>query len=263
MLDGISVIGFLPHLLAATDLGRELVERGSDEPARGASFLVLLAFLVSFVLVRTNTRIIRSQRISWWPGNIETEGGLHIHHLVWGISLLLLCGFLAFATDLHPPWWQITAVGFGIGAGLTLDEFALWLHLQDVYWSDQGRSSVDAVVIAALFGGLVVVGVEPFGLDEPASAAGTIALVATNLVLASLTFLKGRLALGVVAVFVPLVGLVCAVRLAKPDSPWARWVYTGRRSGRLDRARRRFSADRRTAALGRRLQDLIGGTSSS
>jgi hypothetical protein len=168
------------------------VGSGSAEPTRGASFLVLLAFLLAFVLVRTNTRIIRSGRISRWPGNLETEGGLHIHHLVWGIALLLLCGFLTFATDLRTPWWQLTAVGFGVGAGLTLDEFALWLRLQDVYWSDRGRSSIDAVVIAALFAGLVVVAAQPFGLDEPASVLGTMAVVGVNLTLASLAFLKGR-----------------------------------------------------------------------
>ena len=259
---GAHLTGLLASGSAAADLGHQLLDPNAVEPPRGAAFLVLLAFLGSFLLVRTNTRIIRSGRISWWPGNIETEGGLHIHHLVWGISLLLITGFLAFATDLRAPWWEMTAIGFGIGAGLTLDEFALWLHLQDVYWADQGRSSIDAVVVAALFAGLVVVGVKPFGLDEPASVAATIAIVSVNLTLASITFLKGRLALGVLAVFVPLVGLVWAIRLGKPDSPWARWVYKGSRSERLERARRRFSADRRTAVLGQRLQDLIGGTPS-
>lgn len=239
-----------------------LVAGPKVEPGRGAAFLVLLAFLVSFLAVRTNTRLIRSPKVPWWPGDIETEGGLHIHHLVWGISLLLLSGFLAFATELEQPWWQITAVGFGIGAGLTLDEFALWLHLQDVYWSDQGRSSIDAVIVAALFAGLVVVGVQPFGLDEPASVLGTIAIAGGNVVLASVTFLKGRLALGVLAVFIPLVGLVSALRLAKPGSPWSHWLYEKRRPERLERARRRFASDRRAAVLGRRIQDLIGGAPS-
>jgi hypothetical protein len=245
----------------AAPLG-SLLYSSAHEPGRGAAFLVLLAFLVSFLAVRTNTRLIRSPRVPWWPGDIETEGGLHIHHLVWGISLLLLSGFLAFATDLEDPWWQITAAGFGIGAGLTLDEFALWLHLQDVYWSDQGRASIDAVIVAALFAGLVVVGVQPFGLDEPASVLGTIAIAGGNVALASVTFLKGRLALGVLAVFIPLVGLVAALRLAKPGSPWSRWFYAKRRPERLERARRRFTADRRAAVLGRRIQDLIGGTPS-
>ena len=246
--------------LAALDLSVELFGSNTSEPSSGAAFLALLAFLLSFVLVRINTRLIRSGRFSWWPGNLETGSGLHVHHLVWGISLLLLCGFLAFATDLEAPWWQITAVGFGIGAGLTLDEFALWLHLEDVYWSDEGRSSIDAVVIAALFAALVVLGVRPLGLDDAASIIGTIALVVACLGLASVTFLKGRLALGVLAVFVPLVGLVSAVRLAKPNSPWAHRFYAERRPERLERAQRRFRADRPAAVIGRRVQDLIGGT---
>jgi hypothetical protein len=248
-------------IVAAVDLTSELTG-STSEPTRGAAFLVLLSFLVSFVLVRTNTRLIRSPKVPWWPGDIETEGGLHVHHLVWGISLLLLSGFLAFAAELDTPWWQITAVGFGIGAALTLDEFALWLHLEDVYWSDKGRSSVDAVVIAALFAGLVVVGVQPFGLNEPTSVAGTAAVAGVNVSFASITFLKGRLTLGVLAVFVPIVGMVSAMRLAKPSSPWARWFYLKKRPERLERARRRFSADRRLAVLGRRLQDLIGGAPS-
>jgi hypothetical protein len=110
-----------------------LVTESGTEPARGAAFLVLLSFLVSFLLVRTNTRLIRNPKVTWWFSDIETDSGLHVHHMVWGISLLLLSGFLAFATDLTEPWWQVTAVGFGIGAGLTLDEFALWLRLSDVY----------------------------------------------------------------------------------------------------------------------------------
>jgi len=179
-----------------------------------------------------------------------------------GASRCCSPGFLAFATNLEQPWWQITAAGFGIGAGLTLDEFALWLHLEDVYWSDQGRASIDAVIVAALFAGLVVVGVQPFGLNEPASVLGTIAVVGGNVAVASMTFLKGRIALGVLAVFVPLVGLITALRLAKPSSPWSRWLYAKRRPERLERARRRFAADRRAAVLGRRIQDLIGGAPS-
>jgi hypothetical protein len=118
------------------------------------------------------------------------------------------------------------------------------------------------VVVAALFAGLVVVGVQPFGLDEPGSVLGTIAVVGSNVALASITFLKGRFTLGVLAMFVTLIGLVSAVRLARPGSPWARWMYEKRRPERLERARKRFSADRRAAVLGRRIQDLIGGAPS-
>jgi hypothetical protein len=117
------------------------------EPGRECAFLLLLAFLISFLFIRTSARLIRDPNVTWWPGNVET-GGLHIHHLVWGISLMMLSGFTAFVSDLYAPWWQITAIGFGIGVGLTLDEFALWLRLDDVYWSEQGRESIDAVIVS-------------------------------------------------------------------------------------------------------------------
>jgi hypothetical protein len=226
---------------------------------RGPAFLVLLAFLLSFGFIRTSARLMRSPKVPWWPGSVTTGGGLHIHHLVWGISLMLLSGFTAFATDLEPPWLQIGAIGFGIGAGLTLDEFALWLHLDDVYWSEEGRSSVDAVILAAAFAALAVLGIRPFGMDEVGSVVGSIAVAAVCVALAGVTFLKGRILLGVVAIFVPLVGAVCAARLAKPSSPWAKRRYSGRRAKRLDRAHARFRPDRPGAVLGRRLQDLIGG----
>ena len=226
---------------------------------RGPAFLVLLAFLLAFGFIRTSARLMRSPRVPWWPGSVTTGGGLHIHHLVWGISLMLLSGFVGFATDLQPPWLQIGAVVFGIGAGLTLDEFALWLHLEDVYWSDEGRSSVDAVLLSTSFAGLVVIGVRPFGLDEVGSVVGSIAVAAVCVALVAVTFLKGRILPGVIAVFIPLVGAYCSVRLAKPSSAWARRRYTGPRAGRLERARARFREDRRVAQLQRRILDLIGG----
>ena len=109
---------------------------------------------------------------------------------------------------------------------------------------------------------LVVLGVRPFGLDEFSSVAGTVAVTTICVLLAAITFLKGRILLGVVAIFIPLVGAVSAVRLAKPTSAWARRRYTGPRASRLRRAQERFSADRRSEALGRRILDLLGGTPS-
>jgi hypothetical protein len=228
------------------------------EPGRECAFLVLLAFIASFLFIRTSARLARSPRVPWWPGSVEA-GGVHVHHLVWGISLLLLSGFAAFVSDLYSPWWQITSVAFGIGAGLTLDEFALWLYLRDVYWSEEGRDSIDAVVVAALLAGLVVVGVQPFDLDQTQAAVGTTAGIAVVVALAAITFLKGRILLGVVSIFVPVVGLVTAVRLGRPDSPWARWRYRGRRADRLERARRRHARDRRLGDIGQRLRNAIGG----
>src|SRR3954469_22220314 len=95
-----------------------------------AHFLVLVAFLASFGFIRTSAHMIRAQ-VSWWPGNVETKGGTHVHHLVWGILLILICGYVGVAVAPSAPWRQIVAVLFGIGMGLTLDEFALWLNLKD------------------------------------------------------------------------------------------------------------------------------------
>jgi hypothetical protein len=226
------------------------------DSARAPAMLVLVAFLLSFAFIRTSARMIRN-RVSWWPGNVETDSGLHIHHLVWGISLLLICGFVAFATEMDTPWMQITAIGFGIGAGLTLDEFALWLRLEDVYWTREGRASLDAIALATVFAVVVMLGVRPLGLDDPSDkllAAGTILLFVG---IAAIAFLKGRFVLGIVALHMPFVGLYTAVRLATPDSPWARWRYHG---DKLERARARFAPDRPAARRRNRLLDLIGGT---
>jgi hypothetical protein len=226
-------------------------------PGASTAFLVLAAFLVTFLFIRTSARLIRAD-VSWWPGNVES-GDLHIHHLVWGICLVLISGFLGFAADLQSPWWHLSAIAFGIGAGLTIDEFALWLYLRDVYWSQEGRLSVDAAIIATVFAALVVLGTRPFGLDEPESVLGTAGLVLLAVALSTAAFVKGRFVMGVIALFVPFWGLIALVRLAKPDSPWARWRYRGPRAGRLTRARERFRDDRRTAALGNRLVALTTG----
>src|SRR4051812_26867790 len=104
----------------------------------------MLAFLVTFLFIRTSARLMRSPKVPWWPGSVTT-GDLHIHHLVFGIIIMIVSGFLNFAVDPVSPWQEILAILFGVGAGLTLDEFALFLHLEDVYWAEQGRRSVDAV----------------------------------------------------------------------------------------------------------------------
>jgi hypothetical protein len=230
----------------------------ASEPGRESGFLVLLAFLISFSFIRTSARLARSPKVPWWPGSVEA-GGVHLHHLVWGISLVLVSGFAAFVSDLYSPWWQITSVAFGIGAGLTLDEFALWVYLRDVYWSTEGRDSIDAVIVVTMLAGLVVVGVQPFDLDQTGTAIGTFGAVVVVLTLAAITFLKGRLLLGAMSIFVPVVGLVGACRLAKPSSPWARWRYHGRREERMERARARHARDTKLDALGVRIRDAIGG----
>src|SRR5436305_12889856 len=104
-----------------------------DVPGQRAGFVVLAAFLGTFLFIRSSARLIRSPKVPWWPGSVTTESGLHLHHLVWGIVLLLMSGLLEFATAPDSPWNEILAGLFGVGAGLTLDEFALWIYLRDVY----------------------------------------------------------------------------------------------------------------------------------
>lgn len=225
-------------------------------PGSGAAFVVLVAFLVSFLAIRTSARLTRS--VSWWPGGVTAEG-VHLHHLVWGICLMMLCGFLAFAVPLERPWWHVVAIGFGIGAGFTIDEFALWVHLEDVYWSEEGRSSFDAFVVAGAFAGLAVAGIQPFGLDDPGSVSGTLGTVTTVLVLATICFAKARVLLGVVGLFMPLIALVVAMRLARPTSPWARRWYG---EAKLRRAQKRFAATKAPARLHAQLRDLLTGAPS-
>ena len=226
-------------------------------PGTGAAFVVLVAFVVGFLAIRTSARLTRS--VSWWPGGVQS-GDVHIHHLVWGICLMMLSGFLAFAAPLEAPWWHFIAIGFGVGAGLTMDEFALWVRLQDVYWTQEGRASLDATVVAAAFAALVVLGTKPFGLDDPASIAGTAVVVALVFGLAVMCFAKGRVLFGVVGLFVPAVALVGALRLANPSSPWARWRYS---RPRLERAEARFGPTRRATRWQRRIADLIAGAPST
>jgi hypothetical protein len=237
----------------------EISQHFLDEPAQRAGFILLGAFLASFLFIRTSARLIRSPRVSWWPGSVTTSGGLHLHHLVWGIVLLLLSGFLNFALGPSGVWLDVLAALFGIGAGLTLDEFALWVHLEDVYWAEQGRASLDAVVVAALLGGLIVLGLAPFELADKSSAVASIlVVVALDVALCILAILKGKPILGLTGVFVPLASLLGAIRLATPTSPWARRRYPPD-SRKLQRAQTRFARVRRRR---RRMSDVIAGTPS-
>src|SRR5690242_17042949 len=147
-----------------------------DVPGQRAGFVVPASFLVTFLFIRTSARLMRSPKVPWWPGSVKTGGGVHLHHLVFGIVLVLSAGFLSFVITPGSPRTEILAGVFGLGAGLTLDEFALWIQLRDVYWAEEGRSSLDAVVVATLLGGLIVLGVAPFDLHNNGSSLATAAL---------------------------------------------------------------------------------------
>jgi hypothetical protein len=223
-------VGIDPELVPVLSGRRELVA------------WMVLAFLVTFLVTRFITHAIRSGR---GPFRDASVGGVHLHHEVYGIFLLLGTGTVEFAYRPAGDWGALLAMLFGAGAALTLDEFALWLHLEDVYWSRHGRSSVDAVLIALVIGILLLVGANPFDADESGSD-GVIALtVLVNLGFALVAILKGRVVLGVAGVFVPLLAAYASLRLARPASPWSRrWYREGSRRWR--RSLERFPPGRRT-----------------
>jgi len=107
-------------------------------PDSAAVFWMLVAFVVTFAVTRVITNLIRRGR---GPFRDMSVGGVHIHHQVWGIFLLLGVGTMELAYRPASPWLEVLAVLFGMGAALTLDEFALWLRLDDVYWGPEGRRS--------------------------------------------------------------------------------------------------------------------------
>ncbi|HYP49265.1 MAG TPA: hypothetical protein VEQ61_11570 [Thermoleophilaceae bacterium] len=198
---------------------------GIEAPGHEAHFLVLVAFLISFGFIRTSAHMIKAQ-VSWWPGNVETKGGTHIHHMVWGILLLIVAGYLGIAVATESPWREIVAVAFGIGMGLTLDEFALWLNLKDVYWQQQGRQSIDAVVVTAALLTISLLGLQFWidvyeallvlaGIDRDRSAAILIPIQVAAVALAIVCFRKGKKLTGIVGLFFPLVALIGALRPAR------------------------------------------------
>jgi hypothetical protein len=216
---------------------------GIVDTGREPHFLFFVSFLLTFGFIRTSTHMIKAQ-VSWWPGNVSV-GGTHIHHLVWGILLLLICGYVAVAIAPDSPWREVIAVFFGIGTGLTLDEFALWLNLKDVYWEKQGRASIDAVVIAAAISGLLLISLRSWidvttkVEDEVQAAVGSIGLV--GVVLALINTAKEKYGMAIWSVLVPIVGLPSAFRLAKPHSVWAKLFY---KHGKKRRSEERFAGDR-------------------
>jgi lysyl-tRNA synthetase class 2 len=235
------------------------------DAARRPLFFLLLAFIFTFVVVRISTRRTRARGgAGTGAGSIVTRGGLHIHHSVFGIIAMVVAGILEFALQPGSPLVEIIALAFGAGAALTLDEFALILHLEDVYWTGEGRTSIDAVILGLTFMILLLTGLLPTGLREvnqyvTLSRWAGFALILSSVVFVVACYLKGKLFMGTVGIFIPPVALVGAVRLAKPESPWAHLRYAGN-PGKLDRAIRRHDGfNRRWRDLKHRVWDAIGG----
>jgi hypothetical protein len=221
-------------------------------------FLLLLAFLIAFACTRGYTRHARKR--GWGSGSVD---GVHLHHVVVGIVFVLVAGLVVFTEPgTGAAVRDVCAIVFGVGAALVLDEFALIFYLRDVYWSEEGRDSVDAAILGAMIAGLTLVVSEPFGLNDPftshLSRSLLVFVVAQNAVFAVVTFIKAKPFAGFAAIALPPVGWIGAIRLAKPKAPWARWFYG---QDKLGRAEERVQ-DGFAARFQRRLVDLVGGKPS-
>jgi hypothetical protein len=229
-------------------------------------FCFFVAFVVGFGFIRLSVRLIRAQ-VRWWPGNV-TPGDLHVHHMVFGIVFMLLGGVTGIvAPDGSLGWRAGAAALFGLGAALVLDEFALILHLRDVYWTSDGRLSVDAVFAAAGITVLLLLGIVPSVAPSPTDHTGStweaaLTLAVSVLVtfgLAAITLLKGKIWTGMFGLFLFPLLIVGAIRLARPNSPWARWRYQ-QRPRKLARAERRERRVREPVVRVRvRIEDLLSG----
>ena len=221
------------------------------------------AFVITFLVTRTITRMIRAGK-GPFHDNVS-DGGVHIHHAVPGIILLTAGAFIAVGTSGSGSGWvTVAALLVGVGTSLVLDEFALILHLQDVYWADEGRISVEMVSLAMACLGLAVVGLTPFdvrGLEGGVEGVLVLLLVVTAIVwLIVVSIMKGKYKLALFGAFIPLCALVAAVRLARPESRWAKRHYGPEK---LARAKARTASyDKRFGPATSWVSDFVAGRPS-
>ncbi|MEU9574392.1 hypothetical protein AB0D62_31920 [Streptomyces massasporeus] len=237
-------------------------ERNIMEPGKLPLLLALVSFVLTFVITRGITRLIRAGKGPF--RNISAGNGVHVHHVVPGVILTIIGGFGAVAGGQYGFGSALAAVIFGIGAGLVLDEFALVLHLADVYWTPDGRKSVEMVVLTASLVGLLLLGFSPLGVndlseDQQQNRAVVLGNVLVNFGFALIALFKGKVRIAVLGVIIPLIALIGAVRLARPTSPWAKRFYRNRPRARARSGLRAYHHDRRWAGPRRRFQDWIGG----
>ena len=214
----------------------DIVDRG-----RLPLLCCLVAFILTFFVTRSFVRFIRhraevDRAARWWhPRNVHL-GGVHIHHVTFGVVLVMLSGLSLVTLSLtgQEPEFTLAATLFGIGAALVLDEYALILHLSDVYWEEDGRTSVDAVFAAVAVAGLLIMGLHPLmfflpiwhGADSVALRAAVGGAMALTLPLAVVVVLKGKVWTGLLGMFIVVLLVIGAIRLSRPHAPWARWRYT-------------------------------------
>ncbi|MEO5725311.1 MAG: hypothetical protein ABIQ39_09575 [Ilumatobacteraceae bacterium] len=237
-------------------------QRNIVEPDKLPLLLFTLAFVVTFLVARVVTRLIRAGR-GPFKNNVAATG-LHVHHAVPGLVLLLTGTLLAVGAPPTTLWRSVAAVLTGIGASLVLDEFALILHLDDVYWSDEGQASVQAVSLTVMCLLAMLVGLTPFGVHDvgrtevgvrSTGILSVIAVIAATVVCA----MKGKYRLGLLAIFVPPVAIAGAIRLARPGSRWFVRHYADQPDRRLEATERATHFDAKWDPLFRRIGDLVAG----
>ena len=229
-------------------------------------FCFFVSFIAAFLFIRASVRMIRAQ-VRWWPGNV-TPGGVHVHHVVFGVVFMCVGAVGGLAVqDTRSGWAAAAAALLGVGVALVLDEFALVLRLQDVYWSEQGRLSVEVVFIAAALVGLALLGWVPLGATPGSGAgrsrfeafAGVVIALAINLSFTVICLLKGKIWCGVIGIYIGLLAFIGAIRLARPGSPWARRRYPDG-SRKLTKAiAREKRYGQRADRFRTRIQDAVGG----
>lgn len=231
-----------------------------DSASKLPLLLCMIAFIVTFVITRIIVRLIRSGR---GPFTNNTVGGVHIHHVVPGLILMIFGGILAIG-GIGSGWDNTAGVIFGMGLALVLDEFALILHLQDVYWEEEGRLSVDAVFVLAGVMFLLLIAGSPFGIDLEREQSNLrivlVLLVAADLTMAAVCAAKGKLGTAVAGIAIPIIAYIGAIRIARPDSPWAKRSY-GSHPHRMEKSKKReaeFDARWRTKVS--KFQDFVAGT---
>jgi lysyl-tRNA synthetase class 2 len=225
------------------------------ETGREPALVMLAAFAITYALTRGYTRIARVR--GWGSTHV---GGVHMHHLVVGLVLAFGAGAIQFAYLPDEGLLQLLlAAAFGTGAALVLDEFALVFHLNDVYWEEEGRKSVDAVVLGVAFGALFLLHAAPLGqnADGPRWLLTVVLLI--HLCVVVVCALKGKLYLATFGVFMPWLAWIGAIRLAEPDSIWARRRYAPGSKERARSEERYARYEARWRPRKERAWDVIGG----
>lgn len=221
--------------------------------------LCFVSFILTFAVTRISTRMIRAGK-GPFRDNV-TSGGVHIHHAVYGVVLLTSGAVLALGAQ-TVGWRSFAGVLVGVGMSLVLDEFALILHLQDVYWSKEGRLSVDAISLTGAVLLLALIGITPLGVadstdGEVRTRLGVALVLLVHAALLALCLIRGKYGTALFGLFVPIALVVGVLRLARPRSLWARQFYNEERTARA--VERAATFDARWKKRRDRWTNFIGG----